>query len=486
MKKYQLILLVFVLPFLLINTIQAKVEFSQELFEELASNINVIPHIETPDYKRVELENGMVFYLAEDKKLPVIEVMGYIKGGMSQETPELAGISSIMARLMNTGTKNYSELELARYKELNGLTFNISSSHDRYNFSANSLCDDQKELFTLIAEVLKNPEFAGDYFGRIIQEYYQALLQHYYYDSSLLEMYFNTAIYGNHPYGYSDNLGLVVSALQTMTPAALEEFYQETIDPANIMMAITGALDLAEMESLIRETFADWESKGVELKEREIAPDERNYHRVILVNKVDATHAKMKMGYNFYDYKYQDRAAFTMANLVFGGGDFSSRLMDDLRSKKGYVYGIYSGVSFNKLGGLYYITTDVAPEKAYETMGEIKDEMLVIKEGKKKISEDELFRIVNLYNAFFPKTYKEQISILTEIMYAREILGEEENYLNDFIEEYNELTAARVQEVFTQDTFPERFLTVIVGKKEDVLPAFQEQGIEVEVIELFN
>lgn len=111
--------------------------------------------------------------------------------------------------------------------------------------------------------------------------------------------------------------------------------------------------------------------------------------------------------------------------------------------------------------------------------------MLAIKEGKKAISENELFRIVNLYNAFFPRTYKEEITVLADIMYAREILGESDNYINEYIEEYNNLTAAQVQEVFARDTFPERFLTVIVGRKEDILPAFQEQGIEVELVELF-
>src|SRR5690554_4463025 len=209
----------------------------------------------------------MVFYLAEERDLPVIEVLGFIRGGMSQESMEQAGISSLMARLMNTGTKNFSELELSRYKELNGLTFSISSALDHYNVTANALSHDKEALFTLMAEVLRNPKFDGDYFYRIIQEYYQALLQHFYYDSSLLDMYFNSTIYGDHPYGYNDNLGLVVAALQSMTPAAVESFYQENIDPANIIMAISGDFDLAEMEELLREKFADWETKGTELEE---------------------------------------------------------------------------------------------------------------------------------------------------------------------------------------------------------------------------
>lgn len=151
----------------------------------------------------------------------------------------------------------------------------------------------------------------------------------------------------------------------------------------------------------------------------------------------------------------------------------------------GYVYGIYAGVSYNRQGGLYYISTDVAPEKSFATMEAIKAEMLAIKEGKQKINEEELFRTINLYNAFFPKAYDTQIRVLAQLMYDQEIMGIGENSINNRIKDYNSLTASQVQKVFSEHTFPERFLTVIVGRKDDILPAFEEKGIAVEVLELF-
>lgn len=485
MNKLKLILIILVLQLIFVPSVLAEVDFSQELFTELADSINGIPYIETPDYTRIELDNGMIVYLAEDNELPIVEIKGYIKGGRSQESQELAGISSIMVKLMNTGTKNYSEAELSRYKELNGLSFDLFSSNDRYSFSANSLSIDQKELISLIAEILINPEFEADYYYRIIQEYYQLVLQQYYNDSSLLDMFFTTNLYGDHPYSYSSNIGLVISALERMTPIDVEKFYQETIGPANMIIAISGDIELKEMEGLIKEKFGDWESKGVELKEAEVIVDEENYNKIILINKEDATHARMRMGYNFYDSRFEDRVPFMMANRIFGGGDFSSRLMDNLRTQRGYVYGIYSGITYNQLGGVYFISTDVDPGKAYETMEAIKEEMLAISEGKEEISEEELFMNVNLYNALFPKAYKNQLSVLSKLMFDIEFMDEDEDSINSFVKEYNELTASQVQEVFVEHTYPERFLTVIVARKDDILPVFQEQGIEVEVIDLF-
>ena len=484
-RRLKFLFMILLVLFVLVFPVGAEVEFSPDLFAELADSINEIPYVETPAYKRIELDNGMVVYLAVDDELPLVEVVGYIKGGISQESPELAGISSIMTRLMNTGTKNYNEAELSRYKDLNGVNFNLYSSYDRYNFSANSLSMDQEALVALIAEILRNPEFEATYHSRILQEYYQVLLQQYYYDFSLLEMFFNTILYGEHPYAYSDNIGLVISALERMTPAQLGTYYQQTIDPANLVMAISGDFDLQEMEAIITQEFGDWESKGVELKEEKVVIDEANFNRIVLINKEDATHAKMKIGYNFYASGFEDEVPFLMANQIFGGGDFSSRLMDNLRSERGYVYGIYSGVTYNQQGGLYYISTDVAPDKACEILAAVRAEMLAIKEGEEKISAEELFKNVNLYNAFFPKSYTNQISVLAKLMFDQEIMDKEKDSINNFIKAYNDLTPAQVQEVFVKHTLPERFFTLIVGKKADILPAFQEQGLAVEVIELF-
>lgn len=107
-----------------------------------------------------------------------------------------------------------------------------------------------------------------------------------------------------------------------MTPAVLEEFYQDAIDPAKLVMAISGDINIEEMEELIIAEFGDWESKGGELKEIEVTVDEANYNRIILVNKDDATHAKMMLGYNFYASGFEEEIPFLMANQIFGSGDF--------------------------------------------------------------------------------------------------------------------------------------------------------------------
>jgi zinc protease len=136
------------------------------------------------------------------------------------------------------------------------------------------------------------------------------------------------------------------------------------------------------------------------------------------------------------------------------------------------------------LGGAYFINTSVKPEKAYETITTITQIMSDVKTRKQKINKHEVFKIVNQRNAFFPEAFRYNESIITNLIMNVEFKDRDPSYLNEYIRLYNTVTAAKAQKAFSKYAFPEKLFTVIVGKKEAVLPAFQEQGIMVKVIEL--
>ncbi|MBM7556114.1 M16 family metallopeptidase [Halanaerobacter jeridensis] len=460
----------------------AKVEFSQELYKELAQGKNKAPYIKLPDYKRIELDNKLVLYVVEDDSYPTVEVTGYIEGGQRQEKKEIAGISKFMFEMMNTGTQNYGQQELAKYKELHGIDFGFSVKKDYYKFSGSALSSDKKDLLSLIADILQHPDFKADYYQRIKQETKRGLAQAKTRQGSLLDMYFAKNIYHNHPYSFANNYDLRLQTLANITPQSLKQFYQQNIAPNNVILGVVGDVDADKIEKLVKDEFASWSEKEVKLKERQLKMDTSPQNKILVVNKPDATQAKIRMGYNFYRSGFEDRIAFKMANRVYGGGSFSSRLMKNLRSDKGYVYSIYSRPEYNRWGGIYYVNTEVKPNRVHQTIKAIKEEMSAIKTAKNKITKKELEENINLYNALLPKSYQQQVDILGQIIYNAEIRGRQVDYVNQFITEYNQLTASEVQQTFAQHTYPQRFLTVIVANKKEVVPQFKAQGIDIEVV----
>ena len=112
--------------------------------------------------------------------------------------------------------------------------------------------------------------------------------------------------------------------------------------------------------------------------------------------------------------------------------------------------------------------------------------MKAIKNGEKKITEEEVYENINLYNGLMVSNYKHLIDIMNEYIYEVELLGGKSNYLNSFIEEYNNLTATEIQSVMSDKLQPDKLLTVVVGNSQVLKPVFKEAGYEVEVIKKGN
>lgn len=478
-----IIIITLIISLSLALSVQAEApDFSREYFEELAEKNNKVPHIKTPDYQVLRLENGMTFYLAEDKSLPVVELRGYIEGGKIDEEKKNAGITDLMTELMLLKTENYNQQDLTRFKEINALSLNISASLDRMQLSGNSLKTHSDELLSLLTEVLRNPSFKGSHFNRKVREFKENYKQQFYKGSSLLDMHFFKNLYGDHPYAYNNNYNLILDFLDKAEPAALREFYNKSVNPEDIVIALSGDINVKQVKEKIKSNFADWENNKAETKRDYVWVDQDIHNKVIIVDKKDATQANVRMGYNFYRSKYPKRVPFMMGNRIFGGGSFNSRLMENLRSDKGYVYSVNASTRYNDYGGAYYINLSLAPQKALSGIEAVKDEIKKIKRAEEPFTKEELADNINLYNAVFPRKYKHKIDILDELIYQKEIYNETDDYINDFIAEYNGLKVEDVQEIFAEELYPDSIFTVIVGPKEKILPQFKDSNFEVEVV----
>ncbi len=462
----------------------SSVEITKELYEKLSQSKNKIPSIPIPKFEKMVLKNDMVIYLAEDHELPVIELTGYIKGGRMHETATTAGITDFMFSMMNTGNKVMDEKAFIDYKALNGVSFGVSAKTDYNTFSGNALMIDADALLSVMRDTFISPDFNAAWFKRIKRNNIRGLEQAKTQDASLMSWYYGKTLYPNHPYSFDDDITLLANSYAEITPEKLQQYYDTTFAPNLIVMSIVGDFKIKEMKAKLKSYFETWPMNKIQIPDIKTPDISAHYGKIILVNKPDSTQAKIKMGYNFYGWDFKDRISFMMANRVYCGGGFDSRLMKNLRVEKGYVYSVYGDFNNMMNGGDYYVFTEVKPENAYETVQIVKDEMTAITSKTKNITDQELFEMVNLYNAQFPAYYKDVSTVLDNVVFNIEIRPRGKNYLNDYIKSFNQLNAPKVQESFIKHVHPDRFVTVIVGNKEAILPQFEAKGVKVDVIEI--
>ncbi|MFW5980046.1 MAG: M16 family metallopeptidase [Bacillota bacterium] len=481
-RKFIILISLLLISIIFLPSVKAEEEMSEDLFYELIKTENEKPEIEIPDYEKVEFDNGLVAYLVKDSEHPVVEVTGFIEGGRRQEKSDIAGISDIMVEMMSTGTKNLGEEEYAREKEVNGIDISFGVNNDSFDFEGSALSSETDKLLSLLADSLQNPDFSASYFQRILQEQNQYLAQATVQVDPLLNSNFFKNIYENHPYSFANDIELKSSKLNSLSSKKLRNFYNNSIGPEKMVIAVVGDINIDESKKVLKDNFADWNKQDIEIRENEIEEMAYDEKKIVIVEKEDADQAHMKIGHNFPGHDFEKDTEFLMGNRILGQGGFSSRLMENIRSEKGYVYSIYSDTSYNNDGGVFYINTKVDHKKAPEVLKAVKDEMEAIKTGNKEITEEELSENINLYNGLLPSSYKHSIDIINEYIYETEFLGVKGDYLNSFIEEYNSLNADEVQKVMEENLKPDKLLTVVVGNSEKLESVFKEAGYEVEVI----
>ncbi len=462
----------------------AEADFSRAHFETLSKSKNVVPVIPVPKYERFTLDNGMVIFLAEDHELPIFEISGYILGGYMQETADIAGITPFMLGMMTTGTKSMDEKQYANYALLNGLRLGFNTKNDYIEINANSLIEDSDTLLAFIKETLTNPDFNGTYYKRIRRNTLRGLDQAMTQDNQLINMYFSKAVFADHPYSFNADINLQKKSFENMTPEKLQQYYNRTIGPEVVYLAITGDFKSAEMKKKLNAVFSDWKKANIQLRSDTMPDIKNSYGKVIIINKPDATQAKVQMGYDFYGYSFKDAIAFNMANRIYGYNSiFSTRLGQKLRVEKSLAYDVTANYNYSKIGGEYHVFTEVKPESALDAVEMIKGEMQKIR-SEAPFKDDELFSVINFYNAQYPTNYTDVLSVLDDILFNAEIRKRGAEYTNSFIKQYNALKTKDIQAAFTANTYPDRFITVIIGKKELIAPLFEQKGYKVEIVEI--
>ncbi len=119
--------------------------------------------INLPDYERVELDNGMVVYLAEDHEFPLIELSATIAAGSIYEPADKAGLASMTGTVMRTGgTATRSGDEIDELTEARGLQVETSIGQTNGSAYVSALTEDTDLGLELLADILRNPAFPED------------------------------------------------------------------------------------------------------------------------------------------------------------------------------------------------------------------------------------------------------------------------------------------------------------------------------------
>ncbi|NJN73759.1 MAG: insulinase family protein [Limnothrix sp. RL_2_0] len=283
-----------------------------------------------------KLGNGITLIVTEN---PVADLVAarlfFPKAGSRWESPAQSGLFHLLAAVITKGTEKYTAVEIAEQVESIGASLGASASNDYMALSLKTVTKDFQTILDLAAEILRNPTFPADE----VELERKITLQNI---RSQLEQPFNVAykqlrenMYPQHPYGMSI-LG-TDETVKDLTPADLKAAHYQHFRPDNLVISLSGRINLEQAEAMIDRALGSWEnpSEPLPMPSVPVLPPTGG----MWLHEQDSQQAIVILGYLTGTIADADFFALKLISTYLGNG-LSSRLFVELREKQGLAYDV--------------------------------------------------------------------------------------------------------------------------------------------------
>jgi len=286
-----------------------------------------------------------------------------IHGGASADPLGVEGLHRHAALLARRGAGTRKRAELDETLDSLGAALDVSVSRDSIGLSGVALSRHLDAVIDLAADILAAPRFDEDEHARLLRETPQVLDEIRDDDSALATRWFDWLCCPGHPYGRT-SLGTEASLAQigVLQRDGARALWKREVVPENMIIGLAGDVDEANAARLVQrliERLPPGTATPLATNLSTPAPG----RRVILVDKSDRTQAQLRIGHLATRYGQPDTAALAIAEAIFGGM-FSSRLMQEIRVKRGWSYGAGCALRRSRLPHWFEIWTAAAIDVA--------------------------------------------------------------------------------------------------------------------------
>ncbi len=437
------------------------------------------PVVKVPAYWTNTTANGVKIIGSNNNELPTVTLTLKIPGGHLLQSSNLkqAGLSGMLASMMNEDTKQRSAEEMSKELQKLGSSISVYSSIDALNFSVQSLKKNIAPTLALLEERLLQPLFKEDAFKRIQKQEIEVFKQIKAQPSAVADLVFEKINYG------SDNI-LGVSedgteeSIKQFKLADIQAYYDSTLTSSGAMIFVVG--DISEAELLPQLAFLNkLPNKKIELPVPGAGVTVEK-SKIYFIHIPKAAQTEFRVGYAT-NLRYDVNGEFYKASLMNYnlGGAFNSRVNINLREDKGWSYGSRTVFDASKYGGTFEFSSGIKAEATDSALTEIIKEIRVFAEEGIKDDEMRFMKsAIGQIDALKYETPSQKAGFIGRIL--------EYNLPGNYVEQQNkilkELSKEEVNALAKKWLPVDKMNILLVGDKDKVLPGLKK--FDYEIVEL--
>jgi zinc protease len=407
-----------------------------------------IQHWQTPQGARV--------YFVESRELPMLDVAVDFRAGSARDPAGKSGLARLTHGLLDQGAGGLSDTAIAHRLADVGAVLSGRLDRDRAGVTLRTLSStaEKDKALELLARVLQRPDFPQAVVKRETQRLIASIREDEADPSSVASKAFYRALYGSHPYA-NDESG-DPAALARLTRGDLQAFYRRHYSATNAVISLMGDISRAEAEAIAARLASGLPNAAPVPALPKPVPAAVSDTRIAH----PSTQSHVRVGAVGVARNAPDFFPLFVGNYVLGGGGFDSRLMREVRDKRGYAYSAYSYFMPMREAGPFQLGLQTKLEQTDDALKVAQDTLRqFIAEGP---SEAELTQAKSNLTGGFPLRIDSNRKILDYLAMIG-FYNLPLDYLDTWVDQVNAVDVAAVRQAFARTINPDALVTVVVG-----------------------
>ncbi|ARU05671.1 peptidase M16 [Comamonas serinivorans] len=415
--------------------------------------------------ERWQQASGAQVYFVPSPGLPMVDVQIDFDAGERLVPAAQAGLAQATASMLQQGVAAgggqpaMDENQLGEAWADLGASFGASASNDRFSVNLRSLTD--PKLLTpavqLAAHQLGHASFPDAIWQRDRARWTAGLKEALTRPGTVAALAYQKAVFGSHPYGQEPD----AQTLAAIGVTDMQAWRDQRLAPCRAKATVVGAVDRAQADALVQTLLAQLPaaSSGACPAPAQSQPVPALTQATVVNQPFAAAQAQVLMGQPGYARQDPRHFAFFVGNHILGEG-FTSRLVNEVREKRGLSYSVGSDFSPGLAGGSFTIGLQTKPEQAQQALKVAQDVLRdYVTRGP---TEAEMNAAkANLTGSFPLRIDSNRKLLLNVANIAWNNLPLD--YLDTWTRQVNAVTAQQVKAAFGELIHPDRLAVVLVG-----------------------
>ena len=407
--------------------------------------------------KEMTTPGGINAWLVEEHSIPFVALELRFQGGTSLDPDGKEGLTSLMVGLLEEGAGDMDARSFAREAEALAASFNYDASDDTVGISARFLSENRDQAVALLRESLINPTFAQSAIDRVRGQVNSIIRSNQKDPRDIAGDAFAKLVYGDHPYGRPE-FGTLES-VANLTRDDIVAAHKAALTRERLYVSAVGDITEDELATLLDKLLLDLPETGPDMP----GAADINLPGGVEIVDYDTPQSVVMFGQPGIDRDDPDFFAAYLLNHILGGGSFESRLMTEVREKRGLTYGVYSYLVDKENAQLWLGSVASANSRVAEAINVIRAEWERIRD--EGVTEEELADAKTYLTGAYPLRFDGNAPI-ANIAVNMQMEGLDTDYIANRNDMVNAVTLDDVNRVARELLDPSKLTFMVVGKPE--------------------